>query len=134
MANESNLIPINKRSKEEQKTIRSKAQKASVESRKRKKSEREKMKMLLALDITDDDKRKELLEMGIEPDEADVLTYILCALIRKAESGDVQAIKEVRNIAGTDNAADDLKLRKADSKRKQQELEMKKQLFEKDNW
>lgn len=105
----------------------------SGEAKRKKKSMREKMELLLSLPADDTD-ADNLKALGISPDDIDNEMIIIKALFDKAASGDINAIREVRNILGVDNAAEDLKLRNKDSKRKDKELELKEKTFENNNW
>jgi hypothetical protein len=130
-----NLIPFNKsnRSKDEIREINARGGRKSGETRRKKKSMREKMELLLSLPADDTD-ADNLKALGISPDDIDNEMIIIKALFDKAASGDINAIREVRNILGVDNAAEDLKLRNKDSKRKDKELELKEKTFENNNW
>lgn len=110
--NDENLIPLNKRTKSEQREIAKKGGKKSGEARRRKKSLKAAMEMVLALPVKDDDILGTLSAMGIETDGMDNMTAMVCALMRKAVSGDVAATKEIRSIIGEDNDAERLKLAK----------------------
>lgn len=105
----------------------------SGEAKRKKKSMREKMELLLSLPADDTD-ADNLKALGISPDDIDNEMIIIKALFDKAATGDINAIREVRNILGVDNAAEDLKLRNKDSKRKDKELELKEKTFENNNW
>ena len=94
--NPQNLKPP--RSTEEARERGSKGGKASVESRRRKKDLKAKMKALLELPVTDTKQKEVLEEMGVE--EIDNATLMLVGLFQAAISGDVSAVKEIRNILG----------------------------------
>lgn len=128
LAQNKNLTP------KERRNNASKAGKASVESRKKRKTERELAMKILEAAIADDDDKRELSDFGITGEEATYYALILVQLIKKALKGDIPAIKELRNIIGTDNAAKDIELRKEEAKRRDKELEMKEKKFEEDNW
>ena len=72
-----NLIPINKRTKEEQRKISSKGGKASVKARKRKAALRESMDVLLTLEVQNPDVKQKLKEMGLQPDNESLLAFTL---------------------------------------------------------
>ncbi len=97
MANEANLrTPSTKEARE----IGSKGGKASGEARRRKKSIRENMKELLAMAPSGS-----IDGLGLDGVESDELTNQLvmtAALMVRAQSGDVAAIKEIRSIIGDD--------------------------------
>ena len=107
---------------------------ASGIAKRRKRTEKELAMMILDAAVSDDDDRHELESFGIEGEDATYYALMLARLIQKALNGDVQAIKEYRNIIETDNAAKDIELRKQEAKRRDKELEMKVEKFEEDNW
>ena len=91
------------------------------------------MKLLLSLPAADND-RETLAALGVMPEDMDNEMVLVMSLFLKAASGDVPAIREIRNLLGIDNAAEELKLRNKDSKRKDKELELKEKTFENNNW
>lgn len=115
--NENNLIPGSQRSLSELRKIGAKGGRKSGESRRRKKSMREKMKILLSLPACDND-LEELKAIGIEIEDSDNEMVIIKGLFLKAATGDVSAIREIRNILGKDNSSEELALKK-------KELELK---------
>ena len=131
--NEKNLVPNSRRTPSERRELASKAGKASGEARRRKKSMREKMMLLLSMPAADNDV-EELEALGIAPEDMDNEMVIVKALFLRAADGDVKAIHEIRNLLGIDDAAEELKLRRKDSKRKDKELELKEKTFENNNW
>lgn len=108
--------------------------KASGIAKRKKRTEKELAMMILEAAVADDDDRHELESFGIMGEDATYYALMLARLIQKALNGDVQAIKEYRNIIETDNAAKDIELRKKEAKRRDKELEMKIEKFEEDNW
>lgn len=134
MATTKNLKPLNTRTKEEQRAIQRKGGIASGEARRRKKTEKQRALMLLEAMVSDDDDKRELASFGIEGKDADMYNLMLVRLLEKALKGDVMAVKEYRNIIETDNAAKDMKLRKKEEKRKEEEFRMKLEKFEEENW
>lgn len=94
---------------------------------------REKMMLLLSMPAADND-AEELEALGIAPEDMDNEMVIVKALFLRAADGDVKAIREIRNLLGIDDAAEELKLRRKDSKRKDKELELKEKTFENNNW
>lgn len=112
MPNEYNLVPNSERTPSELREQTSKAGKASGAARRRKRDTKAKMKMILGLPVSDCDNFNSLSEMGIELGEIDNETLMLVGLFRKAMNGDVQAVREVRNILGRDNDTERLKIQK----------------------
>lgn len=114
--NEHNLIPI--RTESEAREKGSKGGRKSGESRRRKKSMKQVMDMLLGMPANTFADYNMLAEMGIELSEIgeDMVNNMLvvnAALMKKAKSGDVTAIKELREIIQDDYfAKEKLKLEK----------------------
>lgn len=99
MANEQNLIPMNKRTESERRELARKGGEASGKARAEAKTTREIAKMLDGLAVTG--KNKELLEqLGVQADDQTQQTVRLVALHKKAMSGDVAAIKLWLEIIG----------------------------------
>ena len=115
MPNERNLIPFNERTESEQREIASKGGVESGKSRRRKKSMKQVMEMLLSMPANTIEDWNTLALTGIDIDEfdTDTLTNLLiinAALLNKAKDGDVNAIKELRNII-EDNAYENHKMK-----------------------
>ena len=107
MPNEKNLIPINQRTKSEQREITSKGGKKSGEVRRRKKSMKQVMDMLLQMPANTKADWDMLVKMGIdisEISEEDVTNILIvnASLLKQAKMGDVASIKELRNIIQDD--------------------------------
>lgn len=105
MANEKNLIPNNQRTPSERRENARKAGKASGEARRAKKTMREYADFLLSLQVSDRRKWNKLARAGIPPEGCDNKMLAVFALMQAAQSGDVQAMKELRSIIGEDNSA-----------------------------
>nr|DAO43720.1 MAG TPA: hypothetical protein [Caudoviricetes sp.] len=103
MAGEENLIPLNQRTKEEQREIASKGGKASVEARRRKKTMRENLEILLSMplkpgkgaDIDNAENMKDFSKENVTVEQA-----MLMAQIQKALKGDIYAFEAVRDLIG----------------------------------
>ena len=106
MANEKNLRPIRTLSKEEAKKRGSAGGKKSAENKRQRKALREQMQMLLELPVADTKSFNAMSQFGIEIDEIDNNTRLVYCLLKKAFTGDVAAIKEVRSVIGEDQNAD----------------------------
>lgn len=104
MANEHNLIPFtSNQSREEAVKNGASGGKKSGETRRRKKTMKQVMDMLLAMPANTSTDYNLLADMGIELSDLDEnlinnILVINAALMRKAKNGDVQAIKEIRDI------------------------------------
>lgn len=104
MPNEKNLIPFTSdQSRDEAVKNGAKGGKASGKSRRRKKSMKQVMDMLLSLPANTPADWEMLIDMGVNVDEIDEdlvnnLLVVNAALLKKAKTGDVNSIKELRNI------------------------------------
>lgn len=102
MANEKNLIPLNKRTKSEQREITQKGGKKSGEVRREKRLLKDCMIDLLDLPVRDTDKWNALSQLGLNPENIDNRSLLTVGLFAKAANGDVAAFKEIRNLIGED--------------------------------
>ena len=108
MANEKNLIPLNKRAKNVQREIQSKGGKAKAKKERDKKMLKDCMLDLLDLPVANTKQWNRLSKMGIAPEEIDNRTLLTVSLFMKAvETGDVSAFKEIRNLIGEDGNKND---------------------------
>lgn len=123
MANENNLIPLNKRTESERRALASKAGIKSGEARRKKKLLKDRMKALLELPVYDFDDRNEASAMGVDPDDIDNETVLLIKLFREAKKGNVNAFKEIRNLIGQDLATEEIELKKKELELKEKALE-----------
>ncbi len=98
--NEKNLIPINKRTKSEQREYQKKGGQKSGEVRRQRKAMKDTMKMLLDLKLPESDGKEKLKLMGIEEDELNIQTAILTGQVQKALDGNIESAKFVRDTAG----------------------------------
>lgn len=117
MANEKNLVPINERTKSEQREIASAGGKASGKARRRKKSMKQKMQLLLSLPAADND-QAELSAMGVGPDDMDNEMVLVKALFLAAAEGDTKAFDRIQDVLGRTVAREELALKKQDARRK----------------
>lgn len=101
-----NLVPLNKRTKDEQRKIGKKGGEASGKARRKKKALKETMQMLLELPVYDNKAYNKMSGFGIDISDIDNNTRLMYSLLQKAFMGDVAAIKEVRSIIGEDVNAD----------------------------
>lgn len=117
MANEKNLVPINERTKSEQREIASAGGKASGKARRRKKSMKQKMQLLLSLPAADND-QTELTTMGVDPEDMDNEMVLVKALFLAAAAGDTRAFDRIQDVLGRSVAREELALKKQEAKRK----------------
>lgn len=101
-----NLIPLNKRTKDEQRNIQSAGGKASGESRRRTAALRDTMNRLLTMKVEVDGLSDVLRSDGGESTYEEVITM---AMIQQAMLGDVKAYKAIMQVVGqTDKSEADL--------------------------
>ncbi len=117
MANEKNLVPINERTKSEQREIASAGGKASGAARRRKKSLKQKMQLLLSLPAADND-QTELANMGVDPEDMDNEMVLVKALFLAAAEGDTRAFDRIQDVLGRSVAREELALKKQETKRR----------------
>lgn len=108
MANEKNLIPFDERTESEQRRIASEGGKKSGEVRRRKRDMKKTMEMLLQLSPGTNEDYESLAAAGvnlntISDEELNNMLVVNAALLNKAKTGDVNAIKELRSIIHDDD-------------------------------
>lgn len=89
MANEQNLVPINKRAKNEQREIRIKAGRASGAARRRRKTMKDDLKAMLVQKTRKEDGTESTMQQDIT-----------LALLEAALKGDVKAYLAIRDTIG----------------------------------
>ena len=103
--NEKNLIPFtSEQSREEAKKNGAKGGQKSGESRRNRKLLKEYMETLLDMPTQNPKQIKTMSKMGIDGEEMSNKMALTVALFIKATSGDVNAIKEIRNLIGEEEA------------------------------
>ena len=100
MPNEQNLIPLDKRTKSEQRKIQSMGGCSSGVSRRRKKSLREAAELYLSLPVSDKRAWNRLAQDGVEPEDVDNQMAIISGLAMKAMKGDSKAAKVLFDLIG----------------------------------
>lgn len=100
MPNEQNLIPLDKRTKSEQRKIQSMGGCSSGVSRRRKKSLREAAELYLSLPVSDKKAWNRLARDGVEPEDVDNQMAIIAGLTMKAVKGDSKAAKVIFDLIG----------------------------------
>lgn len=107
-----NLIPLNKRTKDEQRSIQSAGGKKSGEARRRKAALRDTMNRLLTMQVN-----VEGLSDVIRADSGEDTTYedvITMAMIQQAMMGDVKAYQAIMKVVGqTERSEEDLEEQKS---------------------
>ena len=111
MANEKNLIPLDKRTKSEQREIQSSGGIASGAARRRKRSLKEAADLYLSLPVTDRRVFNKIARDGVEPEDIDNQMAIVAGLAGVAAQGDSRAAKVLFDLLGDtdtgENAPDD---------------------------
>ena len=92
------LIPLNQRTKEEQKKIASMGGKKSGEVRREQKTYREMAKAMLSATITDENILNELQAYGLS--ETDVKAYTLLGMIKASGNGSHNAFDRLMELIG----------------------------------
>jgi len=96
----SNLIPLNQRTKDEQRTIQSDGGKASGVSRRRKRSLKEAADLFLSLPVTDTSTYNKMVVSGIDPEDIDYQMAVVVGMTTRAISGDAKAAKVLIEMLG----------------------------------
>lgn len=94
------LIPLNRRTKEEQKRIASAGGKASGEARRRKRSMKDAADLYLSLPVADRRKWNKIAGRGIDPGDVDNQMAIIIGLSDAAAAGDARAAKLLIELLG----------------------------------
>ena len=92
-----NLVPVNQRSKEEQRQIQSAGGKASGVARRRQKTQAEIIRQIMALKLTVEEGAEKLEALGLDPTWA---TDANVAVMQKARKGDVESLRYLRDTIG----------------------------------
>lgn len=100
MANEQNLIPLNKRTKSEQREYQSQGGKKSGEVRRQKKKMKDIMNTILSLDIPEGEARETFRNAGLEDEDLNIQTALVYRQVEKALQGNLESAKFCRDTAG----------------------------------
>lgn len=98
--NEENLVSLADRTTEEKREIGIKGGKASGEARRRKKTMKEAMDLLLSLPVKDSKVKKQIADLGIDPDLVDNQMAMIIAQWRQAIKGNTKAYENVQATIG----------------------------------
>lgn len=99
MANESNLIPVTKRSKSEAREISKKGGINSGRTRRRKADLRKAFETILQADVASDGVRRHLEALGFEATNEMALAMVM---MQKAMKGDVRAFEQISKLTSID--------------------------------
>lgn len=122
MANE-NLIPLNERTKDEQRKIQKKGGIASGRVRREKADLKKKVNDILAMDVFSPQLKEMLEEKGLS---ATNQTAVATVLLQKALKGDMRAIELLAKMNGNEGTKDKLDQKEQKERIKAQQLENKK--------
>lgn len=112
-----NLIPLNKRTKDEQRKIQSQGGRASGESRRRKADFRKTLNMLLTAEIDHPDWTPFLNSIGVD---STLEAAVNAAMVKEALMGNVKAYEAIAKYSGqSDKPDEDIRNRDADTELKQ---------------
>lgn len=100
MANEKNLIPLNKRTKKEQRKIATEGGIASGKARREKKTFQELAKTLLSLDVKSGKSHAVMQQMGIESEDMQYKTLCVLGMMKAAQNGNVNAFEKLQDLTG----------------------------------
>lgn len=98
MANEQNLIPMNKRTKSEQREYTQKGGRKSGEVRRQRKAMKEQFEMLLTLPFKQVEQLEFIKQLGLNEEQIDNQMALIVAMYGKALQGDVQAFNTIRDV------------------------------------
>ena len=97
-----NLVPLNERTKEEQRSIQQDGGKASGVSRRRKKSLKEAADLYLSLPVSDRRIWNKIARRGVDPEDIDNQMAMIIGLTMAATARDAKAAKVIVDLLGED--------------------------------
>lgn len=126
--NDENLIPNSERTPSERRENAAKAGKKSGEARRKKRDMKKCMEMLMTLPPGTQDDYDILAAAGVnlaalDDDELSNMLVVNAALLNRAKTGDVAAVREIRSIIGKDNSSAELELKRKELKLKEQAMQ-----------
>lgn len=118
-----NLIPLNERTKSEQRKIQKKGGIASGKARREKADLKKKVNEILAMDVFSPQLKETLEEKGLS---ATNQTAVVTVLLQKALKGNMRAIELLAKMNGNEGTKDKLDQKEQKERIKAQQLENKK--------
>lgn len=106
MANEKNLVPLNRRTKSEQREIQAAGGVASGEARRRKRSLKEAADLFLSLPPADRRVWNKISRAGVPPEDIDNQMAMIAGLTAAACKGDARAARVIVDLLGEDAAGE----------------------------
>lgn len=123
-----NLIPMNRRSKSEVKEIAAKGGRNSGAARRKKADLRRAISAILIMDIPDDVLKKQMTDLGLDPD---MQTLLSSTMMKAALKGNVRAAEWVARYGGQDVGTEqDERAKEADITAKEAAAEVRRQQAE----
>lgn len=110
MANEQNLIPMNKRTKSEQREYTKKGGQKSGEVRRQKKKMKDIMNTILSLDIPDEEVKQTFKNAGLEDEDLNIQTALVYKQVENALKGNLESAKFCRDTVGEYIGAEEKKI------------------------
>lgn len=98
MANDENLIPLDKRTKSEQREIARQGGVASGKARRRKRSLKEAADLYLSLPVSDKRRRNKIARKYVDPEDIDNQMAMIIGLVEAATDGDARAAKVIVDL------------------------------------
>lgn len=95
MVNDQNLIPINQRTKSEQREIHQKGGLASGKARRQRADLKRAFEVLLSSEVNNEQMRELLIGLGYEPTNEMALALVV---LQKALNGDVKAFSKIQEL------------------------------------
>ncbi len=102
-----NLVPLNERTKEEQRIIQQDGGIASGVSRRRKRSLKEATDLYLSLPVKDKRMLYKIIGKGVDPEDVDNQMAIIVGLAAAAANGDARAAKMILEFLGEDSHSEE---------------------------
>lgn len=102
-----NLVPLNKRTKEEQRTIQQDGGISSGVSRRRKRSLKEAADLYLSLPVSDRKMWNKISRRGVDPEDIDNQMAMIIGLTIAATAGDAKAAKVIVDLLGEDSHSEE---------------------------
>ena len=102
-----NLVPLNKRTKEEQRTIQQDGGISSGISRRRKRSMKEAADLYLSLPVSDRKMWNKISRRGVDPEDIDNQMAMIIGLTMAATAGDAKAAKIIVDLLGEDSHSEE---------------------------
>lgn len=99
MANEQNLIPANKRTKDEHREIAKKGGIASGKARRKKANLKKAFEIILQAEVASPNVKKQLEDLGFESTNEMALAMVM---MQKAMKGNVRAFEQISKLTTTD--------------------------------